>query len=90
MPWPFGIVEPTPPDEADPFDGKVVERTASIIERLRNRTRTNTMEAENLMDDATAELERLLMLLRYVLNDDGMVPRASSDCRNHIRAALGI
>jgi hypothetical protein len=36
------------------------------------------------------ENERLREALKYVLEDDGLLPRATSECRDVVRAALSV
>ena len=59
-----------------------------IVEKLREGAYNDALD-DKLMKQAAGEIARLRDALAYVLEDDyGLLPRASSSCREHIRQVL--
>ena len=42
----------------------------------------------DISEEAADEIERLRAALEHVMQDDGLIPRATSDCRKVVAAAL--
>lgn len=43
---------------------------------------------ELMVDELIAQKRALVEALKYVLQDEGLIPRATSECRKVVRAAL--
>lgn len=50
--------------------------------------RSTAVSTRNDRDLLRAQNAELVAALRHVLEDDGLLPRATSSCRAHVRAAL--
>lgn len=46
-------------------------------------------ELDHHVDKLNKRIKQLEGMLEYVLEDDGLIPRATSKCRSAIRAVLG-